>query len=471
MPSSLRRSRLVPITLTLLLLALACSDEAQRDLERRALEKVGDLAAERMAETGDSGADGQNHSRDFIEIPVDVRQLADNVWQARGVGNTQLITTSDGHIVYDTGLAIQAAKHRRLLLEAVPDLPITHVVVSHSHADHAGGAKVWLEPGIELVAHHEFEEEQRYLKELEPFYWGRNRMLFPFMPEEPPTLDVLAYGGLEPTMTVDQPDTLTIEQGGTVFEFLPTPGAEGADNLTLWLPEEKIFFSGDFFGPNFPQFPNVFTMRGEKIRKPIEYIQSLDRVIALEPEMIVPSHQDPIVGKEKIKADLIKMRDAVQYVHDRTMEGMNAGKTVYELMEEISLPPELQMTQVHGRVSWAVKSIWEYYATWFHWDTTTELYHVPRSALFPQIAELAGIDALTEAGEAHVAAGRNIEAIHLLEIATTANPDHRRAQQALRQAHVNLRDEARATTNNTYEIDWLSLRIRQIDALLAAGGE
>lgn len=450
--------------------ALSCSEETQRDLERAALEKVGDLAAARMASSGDSGADGQNHSRDFIDIPVEVRQLADNVWQARGVGNTHLITTSEGHVVYDTGLSTQAAKQRRLLLEAVPDLPVTHVVVSHSHADHAGGAKVWLEPGMELVAHQEFEEEQRYLKELEPFYWGRNRMLFPFMPEAPPTIELLAYGGLEPTITVDQPNVLTIEQGGTVFELLPTPGAEGADNLTLWLPKEKIFFSGDFFGPNFPQFPNVFTMRGEKVRKPIEYITSLNQVIALEPEMIVPSHQDPIVGKEQIEADLIRMRDAVQYVHDRTIEGMNAGKTVYELMEEIKLPPELEMTQVHGRVSWAVKSLWEYYATWFHWDTTTELYAVPRSALFPEITALAGADALTDAGEAHIAAGRNVEAIHLLEIVTTADPGHRRAQAALRRAHVNLRDEAIATTNNTYEIDWLSLRIRQIDALLGAEG-
>ena len=460
-----------PATLALVALsvfALACSEEAQRDLERRALEKVGDLAAEQMASAsagGDSGRDGKNHSRDFFSIPIEVRQLADNVYQARGVGNTQMVVTSEGLVIYDTGLSIQAAKQRRLLLEAAPGLPVTHVIVSHSHADHAGGAKVWLEPGIELVAHHEFEEEQRYLKELEPFYYGRNRMLFPFMPEEAPTIEVLAYGGLEPTMTVDQPDTLTIEQGGTVMEVLPTPGAEGADNLTLWLPEEKIFFSGDFFGPNFPQFPNVFTMRGEKIRKPIEYITSLNQVIALEPEMIVPSHQDPIVGKEQIKADLIKMRDAVQYVHDRTMEGMNAGKTVYQLMEEISLPPELKMTEIHGRVSWAVKSIWEYYATWFHWDSTAELYHVPRTALYPEIVELAGADALVDAAEAHLADGRNIEAIHLLEIVHEADPNHARGLAAHKRALTNMRDEAIATTNNTYEIDWLSYRLRTLDAL------
>ena len=440
----------------------AWSDDAQRDWPQRAVEVAGAGAQLSSSDGGD------RHSRDFINIPIEVRPLADGVWQARGVGNTQLITTSEGHVVFDTGLASQAAEQRRRLLEAVPDAAVTHVIVSHSHADHAGGAKVWLEPGIELVAHHEFSEEQRYLKELEPFFHGRNRMLFPFMPEEPSKVEGIAYGGLVPTLTVDQPDALRIEQGGTVFEILPTPGAEGADNLTLWLPEEKIFFSGDFFGPNFPQFPNIFTMRGEKVRKPIEYIESLDRVIALEPEMIVPSHQDPIVGKERIRADLVKMRDAVQYVHDRTVAGMNAGKTVHQLMEEIRLPPELALTQIHGRVSWAVKSIWEYYATWFHWDSTVELYPVPRSALFPELAKLAGIDALAEAAEAHIAAGRNVEAVHLLEIATTADPQHARAQAAHKQALTNLRDAAIAGHNNTYEIDWLSLRERQIDEALAA---
>ena len=66
----------------------------------------------------------------------------------------------------------------------------------------------------------------------------------------------------------------------------------------------------------------------------------------------------------------------------------------------------------------------------------------------------------------HQCCWRRREAIHLLEIVTTANPGDRRAQGALRQAHLNLRNKAIATTNNTYEIDWLSLRIRQIDVLL-----
>ena len=199
-------------------------------------------------------------------------------------------------VVYDTGLATQAAKQHRLLLEAVPDAPITHVILSHSHQDHVGGTQFWVEDGTEIVAHQEYPEEQRYLKELEDYFWNRNRTLFPFMPESPPKSGMFAYGSVVPTVLVDQPDVLRFEQGGIRFEVIPAPGAEGADNLVLWLPDQKVLFSGDFFGPNFPQFPNIFTMRGEKIRKPIEYIQSLEKIIALEPEMVVPSHQDPVRG-------------------------------------------------------------------------------------------------------------------------------------------------------------------------------
>ena len=446
-------------------LFFANSDDARRAAELRAAELAGDVAI-RVVAARSPGEGQHGHSADFIQNPIEVRQLADNVYQATGVASTQLITTPEGHVVYDTGLSMQAAKQRRLLMEAVPNAPITHVVLSHSHQDHAGGAPFWIEDATQIVAHQEYPEEQRYLKQLEDYFWFRNRTLFPFMPESPPKTGMFAYGGVVPTVLVDQPDILRFEQGGVRFEVLATPGAEGADNLSLWLPDQKIFFSGDFFGPNFPQFPNVFTMRGEKIRKPIEYITSLEQVIALEPEMIIPSHQDPIVEKDRILADLIRMRDAVRYVHDATIAGMNAGKTVHELMKEVVLPPELEVSQIHGRVSWAVKSIWEYYSTWFHFDSTTELYPVPASVVAPEIAELAGVDALTERAAVHVAAGRNLEALHLLEVALAGSPTHRLALETRRAALENLLEQAESTFQNSYEMDWLKYRIRVTDEAL-----
>jgi alkyl sulfatase BDS1-like metallo-beta-lactamase superfamily hydrolase len=440
------------------------SEEAQRAAKLRAAELAGDLATRVIA----AKSNGGGHAEDFISIPIEVRKLNDFIYQARGVGNTHLIATSEGHVVFDTGLATQAAKQRRLLAEAAPEGRTTHVILSHSHQDHVGGTPFWIEDGTQIIAHREYPEEQRYLKDLEDYFWLRNRTLFPFMPETPPKSGMFAYGGVSPTLLVDQPEMLRFEQGGVRFEVLPTPGAEGADNLVLWLPDEKILFSGDFFGPNFPQFPNIFTMRGEKIRKPIEYIASLDMLIDLSPQMIVPSHQDPVEDAAQIKADLIKMRDAVRYVHDATIAGMNAGKSVHQLMEEIQLPPELELSQIHGRVSWAVKSIWEYYATWFHFDSTTELYPVPAARVHAEVANLAGVDPLVDAAKAHIVSGQNVEALHLLEIALAGNPTHQAALETRRKALELLLAEARAGFQNSYEMDWLKYRIRATEETLAA---
>jgi hypothetical protein len=41
-----------------------------------------------------------------------------------------------------------------------------------------------------------------------------------------------------------------------------------------------------------------------------------------------------------------------------------------------------------------VKSIWEYCATWLHFDTTTDLYPVPASEIYEDLVELAGQGAL-----------------------------------------------------------------------------
>ncbi|MEM7410994.1 MAG: MBL fold metallo-hydrolase [Myxococcota bacterium] len=436
------------------------SDDARHEANLRAAEMAGEVATGFVRRQA-----GSSRAADFINIPVEVRELASGVYQARGVGNVHLIATDEGHVVYDTGLATQAAKQKRLLEEAVPEGDVTHVVVSHSHQDHAGGAKFWVRDGVELVAHREFSEEQRYLKELEDYLFFRNRTLFPWMPESAPKSGPFVYGGDEPTILVDDLNPLVFEQGGVRFEVLSTPGAEGADNICLWLPDQKILFSGDFFGPIFPQFPNVFTMRGEKVRKPIEYIRSLDLIIALEPEMIVPSHKDPVTGREEILSDLRRMRDAVRHVHDAVVAGMNGGKTVYELMEEITLPPHLELTQAHGRVSWAVKSIWEYYATWFHFDTTTELYPVPARALYGDIAAAAGSDTLVERAQLHLDAGRPVHALHLLDIVVEAEPRHQRGQQVRRAALERLLDDAQEL-GNSYEIDWLHYRIRLTDEAL-----
>ncbi|MCB1844760.1 MAG: MBL fold metallo-hydrolase [Halioglobus sp.] len=441
--------------------------ELKKQAQLKTLEVIGGAAARRL-EAGAEGDGTHGSAVELIKRPIEVRKVADNVYYATGVGNTVMVTTDEGNVIFDTGLVLQVAQQRKALRE-ISDGPIRYIVLSHSHADHIGGTRFWQEAGTEIIAHEQFTEEQRYLSELEPYQYRRNRTLFPWMPawEDRPDIDMLRYGGIQPTRTVGDWETLAFTLGGVEFEVIGAPGAEGADNLVLWLPQQKILLSGDFFGPQFPQFPNIFTMRGEKIRKPVEYLRSLDTLLALEPEVVVPSHLNPTTGGEQIRADMQKIRDAVRYVHDATVDGMNAGKTVYQLMREITLPPELDLVQNHGRVDWAVRSIFEYYASWFHFDSTTALYPVPVRDIYADLAMVAGQDDLLGLAQQYIEDAEAVRALHVVEIMLAADEPDPRALQLRRTALLQLLEQAEAGLRNDYEIYWLQHRLAETDARLA----
>jgi alkyl sulfatase BDS1-like metallo-beta-lactamase superfamily hydrolase len=198
-------------------------------------------------------------------------------------------------------------------------------------------------------------------------------------------------------------------------------GGEGEDSLLVWLPDQKVLFTGDLFGTLYPMFPNLYTVRGEKYRDPLDYIDALDLVLSLEPEIMVPTHFHVIEGADYIRRSVTQMRDAVQFVWDETLERMNAGKTVWEAMEEIELPPELALSQGHGKVSWSVRAAWEILAGWYHYDSVANLYHVPPDAVYADLIELSGgSDALAKRARRYLDAGRPLEALRLLDIAGVA---------------------------------------------------
>ena len=295
-PSPFRPRNFFLAGLALLALAVvyvASSEDAQRAVELRAAEAVGDVATRVVAAKANSG-----HSADFI-IPIEVRKLGEVVYQARGVGNTQVIPTSEGHVVFDTGLATQSAKQRRLLGEAMPEGPVTHVILSHSHQDHAGGTRFWVEEGTEIVAHQEYPEEQRYLKELEDYLWFRNRTLFPVHAREPAQDGPVrlrrggAHGPRRPARR-----RLRIRAGRRPLRGAAHARRRGRrQSLPVASRPEDPASRATSSVPTSRSSPTSSPCAARRSASPIEYIASLEQIIALEPEMIVPSHQDPIVGQ------------------------------------------------------------------------------------------------------------------------------------------------------------------------------
>ena len=412
-------------------------------------------------------------ARDLNEIPVELVEVSDTVAFASGVGNTYMVKTSAGNVVYDTGVGWQAEQQRDLLRAWSPG-PVTHILVSHAHGDHNGGLAAWqqdIDAGAEVVAHERYPYMNRIFADTNEYLWKiRTGTLYPVQGDAV----VEAFRAIPPTRLVDVHEDYAFEVGGVAFVAIAAEGsAEGEDALLLWMPETGDLFTGDYYGCLYPMVPNLYTVRGEKIRDPLDYVASLDRLIELAPSKLLPAHFVPIEGQDYIVKTLQVTRDGVQYVYDETVKGMNGGKSVWELMETIELPPELTITQGHGKVSWNVRAIWELLAGWFYYEDVADLYHVPARAVYPDLVALAGgTEPIVARARARYAAGERLEAMRLLDVAKAAGPESAEAL-ALRLAIFEaLLEVSEKGLDNMSETGILRASVNQTrEALVASGAE
>jgi alkyl sulfatase BDS1-like metallo-beta-lactamase superfamily hydrolase len=313
-----------------------------------------------------------------------------------------------------------------------------------------------------VIAHARFQECRQVWISLGPFYKRRSSKLWGGVLGERSRQDA-AIREVVPDITFEH--SHRFEAGGRRFELFSTPGGESLDALVVWLAQDRLAITGNLFGPIFGEFPNLYTIRGDRIRSAMRFVDSLELVRALEPETIVTGHE-VVTGWQTIDATLTRVRDAVRYVLDRTIEGMNAGRDVHDLMREIVLPDDLRVGQGHGKVSWCVRAIWEEHAGWFHYDSTTSLYPVPRTSVAGDLVELAGgTGPLVTRAERHIDHGDPLQALHLIELALAVEPDNRRSLETKLRAHTLLLE--RSGRENFSEVKWLEAEMEATRQALA----
>jgi glyoxylase-like metal-dependent hydrolase (beta-lactamase superfamily II) len=163
------------------------------------------------------------------------------------------------------------------------------------------------EAGTQVIAERRFVDTWRYFNDLAPYLGRRSRKLWGTTIKRaanpPPPPEVI------PDIVVDRRHAF--EVGGRQFEVISTPGGETLDSLTVWMPKERVVFTGNLFGPVFLAMPNLCTVRGDKPRLVQRYLSSLDAVRKLGAELLITGHGEPIRGAARIRADLDKMHAAV----------------------------------------------------------------------------------------------------------------------------------------------------------------
>ena len=392
--------------------------------------------------------------------------VGDGIWVSPGLSNSYMLATDEGRVVLNSGMGFEGPLHRRVYDE-VDDGPIRALVFTQGHYDHVGGAD-HLRSGddaplpTELIAQEDFATWRADNERLEAFR-SRNAA-FAWIDAIVAAMEhARSQGAGEMAQARPEPTTTFVERmeldiGGRRMELISTPGGETFDSLVVWLPDERTLFTGNLTGPLFGHVPNLVTIRGDRYRDALTYIDSLEVILDLAPERILTGHFDPIEGTDLIAEEVTAMQEAMHWVHDRTVDGMNAGVDVHTLMREVSVPGHLDVGEGYGRTSWNVRAIWENYAGWFHHRSTTELYGVAASEVAPDIVAAAGAEPLLEAARRRLDAGEAVAALHLTDVILEAEPDHGAARQLAAEATRTLLGES----NNFWESAWLR---RSIDKL------
>jgi alkyl sulfatase BDS1-like metallo-beta-lactamase superfamily hydrolase len=385
------------------------------------------------------------------------------IWCSPGMSSSYLITTpdADNRVVVNTGMWFEARTHRRNY-DAVTSAPTRYIVLTQSHTDHIGGVDTFREDGTELIAQENIAicqaDDQR-------IHGLRIRRSLPFF------ADVMGQSGFARGDDATIPpypkpahaditfaESYAVTCGGRRIELVSVPGGETIDSLVVWLPDDGVALVGNMFSALFGHFPNLMTVRGDRMRSAPAFVASVQRVIDLEPELMLLGHHGPVRGSATVQRECERIRDAVEYVHDATVAAMNDGRDVWTAMREIRLPESLDLGEAYGRVDWSVRAIWETYAGWFHQHSTLDLYGAAPELGADEIVALAGgPDAVAERAGALIATDP-LTAVRLCELALAVDGSHRGALVAYGHAHRQLLAEHDRA--NFWLTGWLEGEVR-----------
>ena len=193
------------------------------------------------------------------------------------LGDVYGVDTPDGIILIDCGSAVTGpAKIRETLSYLKVTTHISHVIVTHAHWDHCGGAKELQESGAKIIV---AREDVPYCCN-----GGVSELESPFADEQ-------VFPPFTPDIIIN--DDMTLEINGLSFEFIKIPGhTPGSMAIRINIDERTILFTGDSLQPNGCAIINEVSLgwQGDPAFNKAAIVDSMMKLMRYKTDIILPGH-------------------------------------------------------------------------------------------------------------------------------------------------------------------------------------
>jgi len=375
-------------------------------------------------------ADQELFMDDFLISDRGIITIADGVHTVGGQGNSMLVETANGLVMTDTGPGGKATRQMIEQVRAFSDKPVLAIVYSHGHIGYNYGASQWLadaeqrgHPAPRVIAQERLVHRYHRYQET----WGLQRHLNGIqfnarMPEQP------REGWFTfPSETFT--DRCVIDGGDRQVEVLAAP-SETDDATALWLPDSRILYAGPSF---IKSIPNIGTPL-RTLRDPVRWADTMERLLALQPAILVPEFGAPVSGAEEVRRAMQLTIDALRYLRRETVKRMNQGMNEWQILHDIEYPQDIfgdpLLRPTYGMPDYIVRDIWRSENGW--WDRNPTHLHPaePGAVARARRAAISDPQAVLASAEAHRQKGEKQLALHVLDLLALDDSDDHYGRQA-----------------------------------------
>ncbi len=362
----------------------------------------------------------------FWKSTGQTEELSPGVVFLHTFANMTVLRTGAGLVLVDTSNYAARAKTFALVRSLDP-APVFAAIYTHGHADHALGLPPFLAearergwPRPRIVGHRNVAARFARYRRTNAYNALINARQFGIAPSWPMDYD-------EPDVVYDA--GLTFTAGEVTLELHHARG-ETDDHTWIWWAERRILWTGDQFIWVAPNAGNPQKVQ----RYAADWAASLRAMRALEPELLIPGHGVPILGRARIRQALDETAEWLESLVAQTVARMNAGATLDTVLAEVRPPAHLAarpyLQAVYDEPEYVVRNLWRLYGGW--WDGVPSHLKPAREAeIAREVAHLAGgVERLVARAQGLATAGDLELAAHLIDWAVAAKPDDRVAHAA-----------------------------------------